>query len=135
MNEPNVMGSLVYGLLSLRPDDTPIPRSPSPQPPIPAPTVDIKNFEYSTHIRVRLIGTIFISLLVLIIDGSFYQYVNVALLQEEIRDFARRKILDARIILYSRPNNDNGVGHPGALINVTEVYCQAVSHGRIGLMS
>ncbi|PLW10153.1 hypothetical protein PCANC_14916 [Puccinia coronata f. sp. avenae] len=92
MSEPNVMGSLVYGLLSLRPDDTPIPRSPSPQPPIPAPTVDIKNFEYSTHIR------------------------------EEIRDFARRKILDARIILYSRPNDDNGVGHPGALINVTENY-------------
>ncbi|PLW18604.1 hypothetical protein PCANC_09216 [Puccinia coronata f. sp. avenae] len=100
MTQPNIMGALVYGLISIRTNQARpaslAPDSGNPPPNQDGVVDDFARFEYKDQIK------------------------------NNIRDFARRKILEARLVTYSRPVDDDGASLPTALINMTQAYVSSL---------
>ncbi|PLW23418.1 hypothetical protein PCASD_14730 [Puccinia coronata f. sp. avenae] len=102
MTQPNIMGALVYGLISIRTNQARpaslAPDSGNPPPNQDGVVDDFARFEYKDQIK------------------------------NNIRDFAWCKILEARLVTYSRPVNDEGASLPTALMNMTQIYWRTMSN-------
>ncbi|EFP83582.2 uncharacterized protein PGTG_09295 [Puccinia graminis f. sp. tritici CRL 75-36-700-3] len=103
MSEANITGAIVYGLVAQRRvTHENLPGNPTQpdedevvapaDPPVPNEQVDVRNFLYSDYIK------------------------------DEIRDFIRRKMIESRMVAYSRHLDDDGVAEPRALLTMTQAH-------------
>ncbi|KAA1121597.1 hypothetical protein PGTUg99_033080 [Puccinia graminis f. sp. tritici] len=96
MTPANITASLVYGMQSVLDHIQSLPPQVTPEIPQQVANAeapaDIRNFMYSDYIK------------------------------EDIRDFTRRRLIEARLVAYSRQNDNDGVALPGALISLTQAH-------------
>ncbi|KAI7937230.1 hypothetical protein MJO28_016129 [Puccinia striiformis f. sp. tritici] len=96
MTPVNINAAILYSTFALRVAQDAIPRAvdgEATRPTIgPEMAADIGHFSYSEYIK------------------------------NDIKDFVRRKILDGRVVSYSRRTNNEGAAEPNALLNLTLVH-------------
>ncbi|KAA1082645.1 hypothetical protein PGT21_009178 [Puccinia graminis f. sp. tritici] len=108
MTEANVMGAMIYGVLANRHTAVlgpPAPPNDRKPPELVVPNADIIPVE-----------------LPLPNNGDIRNFLYSDYIKDEIRDFIRRKMIESRIIAYSRHLDDDGAAEPRSLLNMTQAH-------------
>ncbi|KAA1114229.1 hypothetical protein PGT21_001138 [Puccinia graminis f. sp. tritici] len=100
MSEANIMGAIVYGVLA------------NQRTPPATPALDPNPAE-NTIVRVEALT---------IAQADIRNFLYSDYIKDEIRDFIRRKMIESRIVAYSRHLDNDGVAEPRALLTLTQAH-------------